>query len=108
MASQLLEVDQLRTLQAYISNVEEELSRHNELRPAVQLAFSPRGVNQGRAMANWERKSSYLLKEIVKFKTYVDVLVLAQKEKEKVMAEREKYNQEMGKGKGKEKEMVEG
>ncbi len=82
-ASQLMEVDQLRTLQTYVKNVEEELAKHNELRPAMLLAFSPRHPNNNKAMANWEMKSSYLLREIVKFKTYVDSLMMAQKEKEK-------------------------
>ncbi len=85
MASQLMEVDQLRTLQTYVKNVEEELTKHNELRPPMQLAFSTRHSNTTKAMANWEKKSSYLLREIVKFKTYVDSLMLAQKEKEKVL-----------------------
>lgn len=83
MASQLMEVDQLRVLQAYVKSVEDELARHNELRPAMQLAFSTRHANTTKAMANWEKKSSYFLREIVKFKTYVDSLTLAQKEKEK-------------------------
>lgn len=39
-------------------------------------------------MANWERKSSYLLHEIVKFKTYIDCLQAAQAQKEKIYAER--------------------
>lgn len=39
-------------------------------------------------MANWEKKSAYLLKEIVKFKTYVDSLNEAQAAKEKVYAAR--------------------
>lgn len=40
-------------------------------------------------MANWERKSQYLLKEIVKFRTYIDTLTLAQNYKEKIWVERE-------------------
>jgi hypothetical protein len=40
-------------------------------------------------MANWERKSQYLLKEIVKFRTYIDTLTLAQNQKEKIYAQRE-------------------
>lgn len=39
-------------------------------------------------MANWERKSQYLLREIVKFRTYIDTLTLAQNQKEKIYAER--------------------
>ena len=35
-------------------------------------------------MANWERKSSYLLREIVKFRTYIDSLQAAQAHKEKI------------------------
>lgn len=40
-------------------------------------------------MANWERKSSYLLREIVKFRTYIDSLTAAQTQKERIYAERE-------------------
>lgn len=39
-------------------------------------------------MANWERKSSYLLREIVKFRTYIDVLQAAQIAKDKLHASR--------------------
>ncbi|ODH13733.1 hypothetical protein ACO22_06958 [Paracoccidioides brasiliensis] len=77
MASTLTEAEQLNTLRRYVKHVEEELQRHNELRSAMVLAFTPRHPNAGKAMANWERKSSYLLREIVKFRTYIDCLVLA-------------------------------
>ena len=40
-------------------------------------------------MTNWERKSSYLLREIVKFRTYIDSLNAAQAQKDKIYAERE-------------------
>ena len=40
MASQLLEVDQLKALTAYVSNVEAELARHNELKQGIELAVS--------------------------------------------------------------------
>lgn len=40
MASQLMEVDQLRQLKSYVQNVEDELQKHNELRNAVMLAVS--------------------------------------------------------------------
>jgi hypothetical protein len=39
-------------------------------------------------MANWERKSQYLLREIVKFRTYIDTLAAAQVQKQKIYAER--------------------
>jgi hypothetical protein len=38
MASQLLEVDQLKQLTSYVSNVENELEKHNELKHAIELA----------------------------------------------------------------------
>ena len=89
MASCLLEVDQLRALTSYVSAVEEELERHNELRPSMQLAFSPRHPNSNKAMQNWECKSSFLLKEIVRYRTYIDCLEGASKRKAEIYRERE-------------------
>lgn len=40
MASQLLEVDQLKALQAYVGEVEADLAKHNEVRHAIELAVS--------------------------------------------------------------------
>jgi len=40
-------------------------------------------------MTNWERKSSYLLREIVKFRTYIDCLQAAQALREQIYKERE-------------------
>ena len=39
-------------------------------------------------MNNWQRKSEYLLREYVKFKTYADSLNAAAKAKEEVMTRR--------------------
>lgn len=39
-------------------------------------------------MANWEKKSSYLLREIVKFRTYIDCLQAAEAQKQRIYAER--------------------
>jgi hypothetical protein len=88
VASQLNETDQLKALQNYVKNVEEELQKHNELRAAMMLAFSPRHPNGNKAMTNWERKSSYLLREIVKFRTYIDCLHAAETQKEKIYSSR--------------------
>jgi len=95
MASQLMDVDQLKQLTTYVQTQEEELERHNELKHAIELAFSPRHPNHNKALANWQRKSDYLLREIVKFRTYIDSLVAAQKAKEAYYArkaEREASN----------------
>ena len=39
-------------------------------------------------MNNWEKKSSYLLREIVKFRTYIDCLQAAELGKQKIYSER--------------------
>ncbi|KAI0475643.1 hypothetical protein GGR56DRAFT_524100 [Xylariaceae sp. FL0804] len=83
------EAEQLAALLRYLQSTEAELQQHNQLRSPMLLAFSPRGQNSARAMANWERKSSYLLREIVKFRTYVDCLQLAGGKRADIMAERE-------------------
>lgn len=87
--STLNEIEQLESLTAYVKNIEEELQSHNQLRSPMLLAFTPRGHNAGKAMANWERKSSYLLREIVKFRTYVDCLQHSETRKKEVYRERD-------------------
>lgn len=91
VASHQSEEDQLKALQAYVQNVEDDLQRHNELRPAMNLAFSPRHPNSAKAMANWERKSSYLLREIVKFRTYIDSLRNAINKKGEIYSSNNNY-----------------
>ncbi|EFR02661.1 Sec7 domain-containing protein [Nannizzia gypsea CBS 118893] len=84
MASTSSEAEQLETLRSYVKHVEQELQRHNELRPALMLAFTPKHANYSKALHNWERKSSYLLREIVKFRTYIDSLVWAETQRERI------------------------
>ncbi|KAE8441415.1 hypothetical protein EG329_004971 [Mollisiaceae sp. DMI_Dod_QoI] len=93
-ASNLMETDQLKTLTDYVSGIEEELQKHNQLRSSMLLAFTPRHPNSNKAMANWEKKSSYLLREIVKFRTYIDCLQAAEVGKRKIYAEREEREKE--------------
>lgn len=93
-ASNLMEQDQLKTLTDYVSGIEEELQKHNQLRSPMLLAFTPRHPNSNKAMANWEKKSSYLLREIVKFRTYIDCLNAAEVGKAKIYAEREERERE--------------
>ena len=105
-----MEADQLKTLVAYVSGIEEELQKHNQLRSPMLLAvssssyithilaankilqFTPRHPNAQKAMANWEKKSSYLLREIVKFRTYIDSLQGAQAAKQRIYTERAAEN----------------
>lgn len=87
--SALPEREQLEYLMAYVRSIEAELQGHNALRSPMLLAFSPRSGNAARAMANWERKSEYLLREIVKFRTYVDCLQQANHRRGEIYRERE-------------------
>lgn len=84
VASSLPEGEQLKALQTYVQKVEAEMQKHNDLRLPMTYAFSPRHPNGSKAMANWERKSSYLLREIVKFRTYVESLQFAISQKNRV------------------------
>lgn len=88
-ASNLSEREQLEALIAYVKSIENDLQVHNQLRSPMLLAFTPRGQNAAKAMTNWERKSSYLLREIVKFRTYVDCLNQADTRKREVYKERD-------------------
>ncbi|RFU35476.1 hypothetical protein B7463_g915, partial [Scytalidium lignicola] len=87
-SSNLMEMDQLKSLMTYVAGIEKELQNHNQLRSPMLLAFTPRHVNSQKAMANWEKKSSYLLREIVKFGTYIDSLQAAEAAKKRIYAER--------------------
>ncbi|KAK8138057.1 hypothetical protein PG984_001437 [Apiospora sp. TS-2023a] len=88
-ASNCTESEQYETLLAYVHGIEEELQKHNQLRSPMLLAFTPRGSNATKAMNNWERKSSYLLREIVKFRTYVDCLQYAEQRRKEIYDERQ-------------------
>ncbi|KAL2262342.1 hypothetical protein VTK26DRAFT_1615 [Humicola hyalothermophila] len=89
------EAEQLESLVAYVRSIEAELQAHNALRSPMLLAFSPRSANAAKAMANWERKSEYLLREIVKFNTYVDCLRQAEARKKEIYEERERVRRVM-------------
>ncbi|TFB07686.1 hypothetical protein CCMA1212_000143 [Trichoderma ghanense] len=87
--SHLSEPEQLEALTAYVKSIEDDLQNHNQLRSPMLLAFTPRGNNANKAMANWERKSAYLLREIVKFRTYVDTLQQAEARRREIYKERD-------------------
>ena len=94
LPSQLLEVDQLRSLRAYITSVEAELERHNELRGAIPLAYANNSGKVTKVMANWKKKSDYLLREVVKFRTYIEALERAGACRERVYEERKVREEE--------------
>jgi len=98
--STLPEHEQLQALRRYIKEVEHELQVHNDLREPMLAAYSGRSANIARAMQNWEKKSSYLLSEIVRFRTYVEVLEMAGVRRREVDGEREKYEEEIRRVRG--------
>ncbi|KAK3984929.1 hypothetical protein QBC44DRAFT_276241 [Cladorrhinum sp. PSN332] len=87
--SNLSEKNQLGYLHEYVKSIEGDLQSHNALRSPMLLAFTPRSTNAVRAMANWERKSEYLLHEIVKFRTYLENLEKADTRRTEIYKERE-------------------
>jgi len=89
-ASPLSESEQLASLEAYVRSIETELQTHNALRGPIHQALSQCNANAAKAMANWERKSEYLLRESVKFRTYVESLQFAEQWKREVYEERER------------------
>ncbi|KAM0452135.1 hypothetical protein ACHAPV_009654 [Trichoderma viride] len=87
--SNLPEPEQLESLSTYVKSIEDDLQTHNQLRSPMLLAFTPRSSNANKAMANWERKSAYLLREIVKFRTYVEILQQSESRRKEIHKERD-------------------
>ncbi|KIJ49400.1 hypothetical protein M422DRAFT_246490 [Sphaerobolus stellatus SS14] len=68
------EETQLEALHKQIVVLTEELKTHNELRKPMLTLYTPRTSNYIKASTNWEKKSQYLLAEIVKYENYVESL----------------------------------
>ncbi|GAB1525710.1 hypothetical protein RhiTH_008873 [Rhizoctonia solani] len=68
------EETQMEALQKQANLLKQELHIHNELRQPMMNMYIPRSTNAVKASSNWERKSQYLLSEIVKYDSYVDSL----------------------------------
>jgi hypothetical protein len=73
MRSVLDEAAQLNALLKQIQHLEDELVTHKESHSAV-ARFQPKSTAHSRAFANWERRSQYLLRELIKYQTYADCL----------------------------------
>ncbi|KAI0769773.1 hypothetical protein BD413DRAFT_604874 [Trametes elegans] len=71
------EETQLEALQKHVMHLKEDLQQHNELRTPMTQLYQPRSSNAQKAMSNWEKKSQYLLTEIVKYESYIDSLQAA-------------------------------
>ena len=74
LPSALSEERQLSRLEKQVSAIEQELTLHNELRQPMLQLYSPKGGNYAKALGNWERKSNWLLQELVKYQSYVESL----------------------------------
>ncbi|KAJ1659534.1 hypothetical protein IWQ61_001410 [Dispira simplex] len=74
MRSNLDESAQLRALLNQITHLQSELDQHHELRGSIDLRFPPKSPIYNKAFSNWERKSQYLLRELIKYQTYADCL----------------------------------
>ncbi|EGO25829.1 hypothetical protein SERLADRAFT_448749 [Serpula lacrymans var. lacrymans S7.9] len=68
------EESQLEALQKHVISLKKDLKRHNELREPMASLYAPRTANASKAQTNWEKKSQYLLTEIVKYDSYIDSL----------------------------------
>ncbi|RIB10714.1 hypothetical protein C2G38_2205385 [Gigaspora rosea] len=100
VSSNLDEAGQLAALKKYKEDLEEELEQHKNFWDPMSKLFSPRSSNHTKAFSNWERKSQWLLYEIIKYTTYIECI-------ENSMVIREKRKKERAKLKMKEAEINE-
>ncbi|KAG6812608.1 hypothetical protein H0H92_001959 [Tricholoma furcatifolium] len=71
------EETQLEALRKHVSSMKKDLEKHNDLREPMTALYQPRSSNALKAQANWEKKSQWLLTEIVKYESYIDSLQAA-------------------------------
>ncbi|KAF8200849.1 hypothetical protein BJ912DRAFT_1019831 [Pholiota molesta] len=69
--------DTLDALKKHVASLKHDLEVHNELREPMATLYIPRSANAMKAQGNWEQKSQYLLREIVKYDLYIDSLQAA-------------------------------
>ncbi|KAJ7647350.1 hypothetical protein FB45DRAFT_782018 [Roridomyces roridus] len=68
------EETQLEALRKHVTSMKKELKQHNEYREPMAALYQPRSANALKSQSNWEKKSQYLLTEIVKYDSYIDSL----------------------------------
>ncbi|KDR75929.1 hypothetical protein GALMADRAFT_515159 [Galerina marginata CBS 339.88] len=68
---------QLDALRKHVASLKKDLEVHNELREPMAGLYPSRSANALKAQSNWEEKSQYLLREIVKYDLYIDALQAA-------------------------------
>ncbi|KNZ48745.1 uncharacterized protein VP01_543g1 [Puccinia sorghi] len=72
--SSLPEHVQLATLKRHNAHMQVELEKHNLLRRPMVNMYWNRPIHLQKAMVNWEKKSQYLMAEIIKYTTYLNAL----------------------------------
>ncbi|KAF9005374.1 hypothetical protein BDZ89DRAFT_1168897 [Hymenopellis radicata] len=68
---------QMEALRKHVAALKHDLQKHNELQQPMQALYQPRTTNWVKAQSNFEKKSQYLLTEIVKYDLYIDSLQAA-------------------------------
>ncbi|KAJ6564225.1 hypothetical protein B0H19DRAFT_849534, partial [Mycena capillaripes] len=68
---------QLEVFRRHVASMKRHLKQHNEYREPMAALDQPRSPNAIKAQSNWEKKSQYLLAEIVKYDSYIDSLQTA-------------------------------
>ncbi|KAF9094592.1 hypothetical protein BGX23_001911 [Mortierella sp. AD031] len=71
---QMSEAEQCENLKRQVVGLESEMDTHQEQRGPMMKLFLPKSQNYNKAFNNWERRSRYLLKEMVKYQIYVECL----------------------------------
>ncbi|KAG6837700.1 hypothetical protein H0H93_003502 [Arthromyces matolae] len=71
------EETQLDALRKHVLSLKRDLEKHNDFREPMTALYQPRTANAIKAQSNWEKKSQWLLTEIVKYDSYIDSLQAA-------------------------------
>ncbi len=72
-----LEYEQRNKLLDYLGELEQSLEKHNVLRVDIDVVFTPGGNNHKKAVLNWNKKKSNILKLLIQYKEYINALNFA-------------------------------
>lgn len=89
VASTLDEKEQHEALQKHLQAISEEINEHRELKRKILVKFPTSSKSNAKVMTNWERKSNYLLAEIIKYQNYCDVLEKSMRRRQQLVAEQQ-------------------
>ncbi|GES88323.1 hypothetical protein RCL_jg5237.t1 [Rhizophagus clarus] len=97
VSSNFDEETQLAALKKYKADLENELEEHKNFWEPMTKVFHPKSSNYTKAFSNWEKKSKWLLYEIVKYTTYIECInnsisIREERRKEKEKSKHESSN----------------